>query len=400
MKAVVATTSALFLALLFGAFALMGFVALAAGTAESAATTATVSNPSDDAVADIPPLLLELFVGEAQRCRGLPWTVMAGISKVESDHARFGGATIDADGTVAPPIIGIALDGTNGTARITDTDNGTWDNDPIWDRAVGPLQFIPSSWRIFGGDGNDDGVADPQNVFDAVPAMRRHLCPSGTIADIEAALFAYNRSRTYVATVLEWAHAYTGTPTEAAIATAGYALPVPPSATNADALVAPHHTYPAWDLGISVGTPLYSIVAGTVSVATIGGIFPTDPNRCGTTVMIAGVDGATYTYCHLSQLAATAGQTVEAGTPIGLSGGQPGAPGAGNTTGPHLHLGITIAGSTICPQPLLLSIHRRTPINPAIAPTGGCVQGLPTTNWPAWLDGIGIGAPQTTNQGD
>lgn len=104
--------------------------------------------------------------------------------------------------------------------------------------------------------------------------------------------------------------------------------------------------------------------------------------------MISGVDAASYTYCHLSRLAVTPSQVVSAGSPIGLSGGQPGAPGAGNTTGPHLHLSIRYAGVTVCPQPLLLAVFRAQPINPAIAPAVGCVQGRPATDWARWLDQI------------
>ncbi len=313
---------------------------------------------------------------------------MAAISKVESDHGRFAGSTLGPDGVVRPSIIGIPLDGTNGTAWIVDSDDGRWDGDTIWDRAVGPFQFIPGSWRIFGGDGNNDGAADPNSVFDAVPAMRRHLCPDGQIIDVEAAIYSYNRSSAYVEAVLDWALRYTGPLATAAIPIAGYALVVPAALATEASLSRPHHDYAAFDLGIPVGTPVFAMTSGTATTASGAGTFPNDPNRCGTIVALAGVDGAIYTYCHLSRLAVVTGQVVGAGTPIGLSGGQPGAPGAGNTTGPHLHLGIRFAGATICPQPLLLAIYRARPINPAIAPTAGCVQGRPTTDWGQWLDQI------------
>ena len=392
MKAIIFGAAMTFLALLGGAFALSGLVVVAAGGAGTASAAITVSNPSSEAVADIPPLMLTLFVNEAQQCAGLPWTVMAGISKVESDHGRFGGAALGIDGVFRPPIIGIPLNGSNGTARIPDTDNGLWDHDPVWDRAVGPFQFIPSSWRIFGADGNDDGVADPHNVYDAIGAMRRHLCPDGHIVDIEAAIFSYNHSHEYVRLVLEWAAKYTGPLTAAATPVAGYALPIP--GLDEALLTRPHHDYPAWDAAVPVGTPLFAMVAGTVTTASHAGIYPADPNRCGNTVTIAGVDSATYTYCHLSNIAVAQGQVVGAGTLIGLTGGVPGTPGAGNTTGPHLHLGIRINGASICPQPLLLAIARRIPINPAIAPSAGCISERPTTNWPTWLDQLNPTPPQ------
>ena len=388
MKAIAGFAAVIFGVLLAGAFGLILLVVVASSGAGSAAIAVTVSNPSDEAMEDIPVLLLQLIIQEAQQCPGLPWTVMAGISKVESNHGRFGGAVVASDGTIRPPIIGIPLNGTNGTARIRDTDDGRWDGDTVWDRAVGPFQFIPSSWRVFGGDGNADGLADPNNFYDAVPAMRRHLCPDGQIVDIEAAILSYNRSTAYVDAVLDWARRYTGPLAAAAVPVDGYALPVPASYASESTLTRPHHDYPAYDLGIPAGTPLFSMVAGTVTTASTASIYPTDPNRCGTTVIVEGVDGARYTYCHLTRLLAAPGQVVAAGSPLGLSGGEPGTLGAGNTTGPHLHLGIRFSGRSICPQPLLLAIHRGQPINPAAAPSAGCIQGQPTTNWSQWLDQI------------
>ena len=379
-----------FVALLFGTLGFISFVVLAAGGAATASAAVTISDPSEEAIADVPPLLLELFIAEAQQCPGLPWTVIAGISKVESDHGRFRASVITEDGTIRPSIIGIALDGTRGTARVRDSDDGRWDGDIVWDRAVGPFQFIPSSWRLFGGDGNNDGIADPNNAFDAVPAVRRHLCPDGQIVDIEAAILGYNHSTAYVTAVLDWARRYSGPHTAAALPIAGYALPIPEVFANEPLLARSHHDYAASDLALPVGTPVFAVVLGIVTTATSAGVFPTDPTRCGTTIIIAGIDGATYTYCHLSLLAVASGQVVGAGTPIGLSGGRPGAPGAGNTTGPHLHLGIRFGDVAVCPQPLLLAIHRRQPINPAIAPAAGCVQGRPSTDWAAWLDRIGL----------
>ena len=270
MKAIALGGTALFLALLFGAFALISFVVIAAGGALSASAAVTVSSPSEEALEDIPPLLIRLFVEEAQRCPGLPWTVLAGISKVESDHGRFGGSSLGPDGVIRPSIIGIPLNGSDGIARIVDSDGGRWDGDTVWDRAVGPFQFIPGSWRLFGGDGDNDGIADPNNVFDAVPAVRRHLCPDGQIVDIEAAIFDYNRSASYVEAVLDWARRYTGPLTTAAVPVAGYSLPVPAALVNETSLGRPHHDYAAIDLGVPVGTPLFAMVAGTVTTASIG----------------------------------------------------------------------------------------------------------------------------------
>ena len=153
----------------------------------------------------------------APGCR-LTWPLVAGIGKVESGHAS--GGAVDADGTTRRPILGPQLTGTNGNAAIPDTDGGALDHDATWDRAVGPTQFIPSSWRIYGADGNGDGRADPDNVFDAGLATARYLCSSGGdlsgAAARHDAVFRYNHSEDYVATVLRWADAY-----------ASGALPVP-----------------------------------------------------------------------------------------------------------------------------------------------------------------------------
>ncbi len=124
--------------------------------------------------------------------------MLAGVGKVESNHARFGGAEIGADGRIQPPIIGIALNGRTGTAAIADADNGTLDGDRTCDRAAGQSQFILTSWRIYGRDGKGDGARDPQNIFDSIPATVAHLCPHVSVDDIQAAIFAYNRSTEYV----------------------------------------------------------------------------------------------------------------------------------------------------------------------------------------------------------
>lgn len=136
------------------------------------------------------------------RCH-LPYMLLAAVNEVESSSLR--GRSLDAGHRVVPPVIGPALSGGR-FAAIRDTDAGRLDGDPVWDRAVGPMQFIPSTWRIWGADGNGDGVADPQNVEDAVLAAGRYLCAGGRDlsrrADMEAAILSYNHSRRYLDTVL------------------------------------------------------------------------------------------------------------------------------------------------------------------------------------------------------
>jgi membrane-bound lytic murein transglycosylase B len=142
---------------------------------------------------------------------GLRWQVLAGIGRIESRHGTFGGAMVQASGEVSTPIIGIALDGNNATAVIRDSDGGALDGDPVYDRAVGPMQFIPTTWRALGLDGNGDGRADPHNIYDAALSAANLLCRRGPLDDdtrLEGAILSYNNSRSYVATVLERARGY------------------------------------------------------------------------------------------------------------------------------------------------------------------------------------------------
>ncbi|MCX5448982.1 lytic transglycosylase [Streptomyces nigrescens] len=144
-------------------------------------------------------------------CR-LPWQLLAGIGKVESGQAR--GGAVDAEGTTLRPILGPQLNG-RGFARITDTDNGRYDGDLTHDRAVGPMQFIPSTWSTggpdgagWGADGNGDGKKDPHNVFDAALAAGGYLCAGGRDLtaqdDLDRAILGYNHSEEYLRTVLSW----------------------------------------------------------------------------------------------------------------------------------------------------------------------------------------------------
>jgi hypothetical protein len=104
---------------------------------------------------------------EAPAC-ALRWQILAGVSRTEGRHGTYGNSTLGPDGTADPPIIGIALDGNNNTMRIADTDGGVLDGDPVYDRAVGPMQFIPSTWRAYAVDGNGNGDRRPPQP------LRRH----------------------------------------------------------------------------------------------------------------------------------------------------------------------------------------------------------------------------------
>ena len=148
----------------------------------------------------------------APPCEIPPW-ILVGVGEVESGHGTYGGATTDPNGNVAPPIIGLALPSLGG-----DTDGGAWDGSSTVDHAVGPMQFIPATWRSYGLDGNDDGVIDPHNIYDAALTAAAYLCASGgpmaTEDDWRRGLLAYDHSTAYVAEVLEVAYTYRQDPVQ------------------------------------------------------------------------------------------------------------------------------------------------------------------------------------------
>jgi membrane-bound lytic murein transglycosylase B len=172
---------------------------------------------------------------------GLSWAVLAGIGRIESNHGMYGGAAtrFSASGTVSPRITGPPLNG-QGVARIPDSDGGRWDGDTVWDRAVGPMQFIPSTWRSLGRDGNDDGVADPNNLFDSAVSAAAYLCLSvdGSLTDpavLRQAIYNYNHSWPYVDAILGWARVYAGGVTVGAGAPSGPAAAPGSSGTTGTA---------------------------------------------------------------------------------------------------------------------------------------------------------------------
>ncbi|MER6448242.1 lytic transglycosylase domain-containing protein [Streptomyces venezuelae] len=139
----------------------------------------------------------------------LPWQLLAGIGRVESVHAS--GYGLKADGYTEKPIRGPRLDG-NGFAEIRDTDKGEWDADAAYDRAVGPMQFIPSTWAKWGADGNGDAKRDPNNIYDAALGAGLYLCAGdrdlSNEAKLDQAILSYNNSREYVNSVLGYMRQY------------------------------------------------------------------------------------------------------------------------------------------------------------------------------------------------
>ena len=142
----------------------------------------------------------------------LDWALIAAIGRVESNHGRANGNKLTTKGISTPGIFGPALTGKKGTTRVTDSDGGQYDGDTTYDRAVGPMQFIPSTWSMVGVDADGDGKRNPQDINDAALATAVYLCSGdedlSTLAGQRAAVFRYNHSQRYVATVLGVASAY------------------------------------------------------------------------------------------------------------------------------------------------------------------------------------------------
>jgi hypothetical protein len=239
-------------------------------------------------MADIPADRLALYQ-QAAAAYGLDWAVLAGIGKVECDHGRL-------------PLAGCNPPGTVNFAGAT-----------------GPMQFLAPTWRRgtllgtvpppgpppsrtsdgYATDGDGDGLADVWNPADAIHAAARYLHANGAPADYPRAIYAYNHSTEYVATVLRHADAYRAAP----------ALPGDVTASAAALLTDPrlHHYNPAWtrgDLQAGIVDPrVIAALSWALERHTIGiWVFKTGHDRLaasgnvsnhyyGRAVDIASVDG-------------------------------------------------------------------------------------------------------------
>lgn len=143
---------------------------------------------------------------------GLSWNTLAGIGATESDHGRHGGSAVRGDGTVEPPIYGVPLAGGEGVEHIPDSDGGELDGDTEFDRAVGPFQLIPQTWRNWHTDASGDGVEDPHHIDDAAMATANYLCRVSIHIDTEAgwiaAVSGFNSPQSYRDTVATYAVLY------------------------------------------------------------------------------------------------------------------------------------------------------------------------------------------------
>jgi membrane-bound lytic murein transglycosylase B len=142
----------------------------------------------------------------------LSWTTIAAIAKVESEHGSSNGAVLGVDGLALPAIVGLPLDGKGGRQLVKDTDQGALDGDTVFDRAIGPLQFVPSTWRENAVDADNSGQADPNDIDDASLAAGMYLCRNGRdlakADDWWDAILSYNDVRPYAQKVFTEANEY------------------------------------------------------------------------------------------------------------------------------------------------------------------------------------------------
>ena len=197
------------------------FAPLAADSAHAVNISKSTINPRwlarTAAQAGIPPRALQAYAAgaalanaTAPACR-IGWNTVAAVGFIETAHGTYGGGRLTASGLPSQPIIGPSLNG-DGFAAIADSDGGTLDGDAVWDRAVGPMQFIPGTWQQAGRDANGDGTADPHNIDDAALSAASYLCAGGrdltTAEGWTDAIYSYNQSESYVAEVGEQAREY------------------------------------------------------------------------------------------------------------------------------------------------------------------------------------------------
>ncbi len=225
-------------------------------------------------------------IDAADKTCHLPWQLVAAIGRVESDHGRSDGNVLSDRGIARPGIFGPVLDGTHGTTEIRDTDAGQYDGDTRFDRAVGPMQFIPSTWAIVGVDADSDGRRDPQDIDDASLGSAVYLCSGtddlGTDAGRRDAVSRYNHSRRYVALVLAIMQSYldgdfasvpNGTTSTA------YSFGTPPAArTHARHARHPGRRHGHHQVHRPAGTPTSGPTAGPTSGPTSGPTHGPAPN--------------------------------------------------------------------------------------------------------------------------
>lgn len=331
---------------------LIGVAALAGGGPAPASGRA----PGGVAIADIPADLVAVYVVAAGSCPGLPWTVLAAIGFTESRHAR--GRADPVTGDVTPPIIGPALDGRHGFARISDP--GSPDG---WAHAQGPMQFLPATWRSVGrlAPGRPAGAPpSPHNAWDAIWSAAALLCGTdGTITDLRAAILTYNHSNRYVDQVLakaaEYETAARAAMTPAPVAGGAMTCPVAAPVRHSNDWHAPRsggRLHQGNDVFAPHGSTLVAIESGVIDRTT-----DIESGLGGVTVWLRGDSGTRWYYAHNARNLVAKGTRVAAGQPVAVLGSTGNARG----TSPHVHFEMHPGGgAAVNPYPLIAELCRRT----------------------------------------
>ncbi|MEX1171831.1 MAG: M23 family metallopeptidase [Chloroflexota bacterium] len=323
-----------------GVCAVVGLALISFATLVLAVAHAPPPDASAIAREEIPAALLPVYRAAAATCPGLPWEVLAAVGAIESHHGR--GHADPTTGQVAPPILGPPLDGRDGRARITDPTQPDG-----WARALGPMQFLSTTWQVWGrvAPGRPSAaVPDVHNAWDAIYGAAAYLCGSaGRITDLSAALFRYNHSHRYVAQVLAKADEY-----RAVVSAPGrLAWPVPgtvvsPFGMRLHPILGIWRLHAGIDIDAPAGSPVRAPAAGTVTAT--GGT-----GGCGYMITVQHADDLRTTYCHLSRIGVAPGRVVVAGQVIGAVGS------TGLSTGPHLHLEVRVRGQLVDPTTVLVA---------------------------------------------
>ncbi|WP_121894619.1 transglycosylase SLT domain-containing protein [Streptomyces shenzhenensis] len=310
-------------------------------SAPARAGAVPVTDPADAAHAGLPALALEAYQRAADeqaiRTPGchLPWTLLAAIGQVESHHARNGALT--SEGFTTSRILGPVLNG-GLFAALPDSDRGTYDGDTTWDRAVGPMQFIPSTWKRWGTTTRPTLDADPNNIFDATTTAAAYLCADNRDLNdpqqLNRAILSYNPSEIYVRDVLAWNAAYASGHSVAAL---------------------PPMTVPAFDSGESgpvgmpvTGQPSPPAPAGQVVAASL----PRDTGPSGSASRPAGGwKGTQPPRSTPASASASAPASSSASAPAPSAGGGASAS-AGASAGAGAAQPPTAVGQTAPPQQL------------------------------------------------
>ncbi len=212
----------------------------------------------------LPPFLLPIYQA-AGKAYGVPWQVLAAINEVETDYGR--------------------------DLSISSASAEGW------------MQFLPSTWAQYGVDANGDGFADPYNPADAIFAAARYLKAAGGGHHIREAIFAYNHSQSYVASVLLRAQLLQGTPPQllgaiADLAEARFPVHAPAQFADGFPTVPGHPGRPlvATVIDSAAGAPVIAVQDGTI--IAIG-----RSAALGRYVKLRDAYGDVYTYGQLGSVA-------------------------------------------------------------------------------------------------